>query len=65
MDGNPPPCVFGHETFANGAVCCAMRQENEQEMDKRSMHHPRWDRRVIRSLGDEERVEPNERMVAV
>ena len=25
---------------------------------------PRWDRRVIRSLGDEESVDPRERMVA-
>ena len=27
------------------------------------MRHPRWERRVIRSLGDEEHVDPNERMV--
>ena len=29
------------------------------------MHHPRWDRRVIKSLGDEECVDPDERVVAV
>ena len=29
------------------------------------MHRPRWDRLVIRSLGDEESVDPNERRVAV
>ena len=49
---------FGHETFANGA----MRYEKEE--DKRGKHRPRWDTRVIRSLGDEESVDPKERMVA-
>ena len=28
------------------------------------MHHPRWDTRVIQSLGDEESVDPKERLVA-
>ena len=35
-----------------------------QEEDKRSKHRPRWVRRVIRSHGDEEGVDPKERMVA-
>ena len=67
-----PPCFFlGHETFAHGAVGHAMRYEkrnentSQKEEDKLGMHHPRWDRRVIRSLGDDESVDPNERMVAV
>ena len=34
-------------------------------MDKLGMHQPRWDRRVIKSLGDEESVDQNERMVAI
>ena len=38
---------------------------SQKEMDKRGMHHPRWDRRVIKSLGDEESVDPKERTVAV
>ena len=41
-----------------------MKTGHEKEGDKRGMHHPRWDRRVIRPLGDEESVDPNERMVA-
>ena len=41
-----------------------MKTSHEKEVDKRGMHRPRWDRRVMRSLGDEERVDPNERMVA-
>ena len=42
------------------------RNENtsRKELDMPGMRHPRWDRRVIRSLGDEEHVDPNERMVA-
>ena len=42
------------------------RNENtsRKELVMRGMHHPRWDRRVTRSLGDEERVDPKERMVA-
>ena len=42
-----------------------MKTRHEKEMDKQGMHHPRWDRRAIRSLGDEEHVDPNERMAAV
>ena len=62
---------FLHETFAHGAVRYAMRQENRNENKsrtrngKRSMHHPRCDRRVIMSLGEKERGGPNERTVAV
>ena len=47
-----------------------MRHENwiktghEKEEDKRSKHRPRWDRRVIKSLDDEESVDRKERMVA-
>ena len=48
-----------------------MRHENRnentsrKEMDMPGMRHPRWDRRVIKSLSDEERVVPKERVVAV
>ena len=28
------------------------------------MHHPRWDKRVIQSLSNEESVDPKERLVA-
>ena len=42
-----------------------MKTSHEKEADKRGMHHPRWDRRVIKSLGDEERKDPNERMVTL
>ena len=47
-----------------------MKHENQDENKKREaldmlgMRYPRWDNRVIRSLGDEEHVDPNERMVA-
>ena len=43
------------------------RNENtsRKEWNMPGVHHPRWDRRVIRSLGDDERVDPDERMVAV
>ena len=43
------------------------RNENgsrKKEEDKRGKHRPRWDRRVIRSLGDEESVDPKERVAA-
>ena len=40
-----------------------MKTGHEIEEDKRGKHRPRWDRRVIRSLGDEESVDPKERMV--
>ena len=40
-----------------------MKTNHEKEEDKRGKHRPRWDRRVIGSLGDEESVDPNERMV--
>ena len=42
-----------------------MKTGHEKEEGKRGMHHPRLDRRVIRSLGDEESVDTNERMVPV
>ena len=57
--------MFGQETFAHGAACYAMRYEERQgdtsQKTKREQarHHPRWDKRVIRSLGDEESVDPN------
>ena len=35
-----------------------------EKEDKRGMHRPRCDRRVIRSLCDEESVDPNERVAA-
>ena len=41
-----------------------MKTGHEKEEDKRGKHRPRWDRRLIRSLGDEESVDPKERMVA-
>ena len=41
-----------------------MRTGHEREEDKRGKHRPRWDRRVIRSLGDEESVDPKERVAA-
>ena len=39
--------------------------QSRGELDMLGMRHPRWDGRVIRSLGDEERVVPKERMVTV
>ena len=41
-----------------------MKTGHEKGEDKRGKHRPRWDRRVTRSLGDEESVDPKERMVA-
>ena len=48
-----------------------MRQEHRNENGSRKKkttsegkHRPRWDRRVIRSLGDEESVDPKERVAA-
>ena len=41
-----------------------MKTGHEKEEDKRGRHRPLWDGRVIRSLGDEESVDPRERMVA-
>ena len=48
-----------------------MRQERRNENrsrkkkeDKRGKHRPRWDRRFTRSLGDEEGVDPKERVAA-
>ena len=41
-----------------------MKTGHEKEEDKRGKHRPRWDRRVVRSLGDEESVDPKDRMVA-
>ena len=41
-----------------------MRTGPEKEEDKRGKHRPRWDRRVIRPLGDEESVDPKERVAA-
>ena len=42
------------------------RNENtsREELDMPGMRYPRWDKRANRSLGDEEHVDPNERMVA-
>ena len=40
-----------------------MRTGHEKEEDKRGKHRPRWDRRVIESVGDEESVDPNDRLV--
>ena len=40
-----------------------MKTGHEKEEDKRGKHRPRWDRRVIRSLGDED-VDPKERVAA-
>ena len=40
-----------------------MKTGHEKEEDKRGKRRPRWDRRVIRSLGDEESVDPKERMI--
>ena len=40
-----------------------MRTGHEKEEDKRGKHRPRWDRRVIGSLGVEESEDPSERMV--
>ena len=45
-----------------------MKHENRientsrKQSDMPGMRHPRWDRRVTRSLGDDERVVPKERM---
>ena len=47
-----------HETFWKQVT-------KKKKKDKRTMHRPRWDRRVIKSLGDEEGVDPNERRVEV
>ena len=33
-------------------------------LKEQARHHPRWDKRVIKSLDDEESVDPKERMVA-
>ena len=41
-----------------------MKTGHEKEEDKRGKHRPRWDRRVMRSLGDEESVDPKERVAA-
>ena len=41
-----------------------MRTGHEKEEDKRGKQRPRWDRRVISSLGDEEGADPKERVVA-
>ena len=49
----------------------AMKHENRngnmsrKELNMLGMRRPRWDRRVIRSLGDEVRVVPMELMVAI
>ena len=55
---------FGHETLAHGATCYAMRFESRegdtsQGKKEQARRHPRWDQRVIRSLRDEESVDPN------
>ena len=42
-----------------------MRTGQEKGEDKRGKQRPRWDRRVIRLLGDGVRFVPMERMVAV
>ena len=41
-----------------------MRTGYEKEEDKGGKQRPRWDRRVTRSLGDEEGVDPKERVAA-
>ena len=41
-----------------------MKTGHEKEEDMLRMRRPRWDRRVITSLGDKESVDPKERMVA-
>ena len=33
--------------------------DTSQKKKEQARHHPRWDRRVIRALGDEESVDPN------
>ena len=40
------------------------RQGDASQKKVQARHHPRWDKRVIRSLDDEEGVDPKERMVA-
>ena len=40
------------------------RQGDASQKEDQARHHPRWDKRVIRSLDDEESVDPKERMVA-
>ena len=55
---------FGHETFVHGATCYAMRYEEQmgdtsQEKKEQARHHPRRDKRVIRSLSGEESADPN------
>ena len=41
-----------------------MKTGHEKAEDKRGKHRPRWDRRVTRSLGDEQSVGPKERVAA-
>ena len=41
-----------------------MRTGHEKEEDKRGKQRPRWDRRVIKSVGDEEGVDPKVRVAA-
>ena len=52
---------FGHETFAHGATCFAIRYEERKgdtsQEHQQARHHPRRDKRVIRSLSDEESVD--------
>ena len=55
---------LGHETFAHGAARYGMRNEERkgntsQGKKKQARHHPRWDKRVISTLSDEESVDPN------
>ena len=40
------------------------RQGDASQKKDQARHHPRWDKRVIRSFDDEESVDPKERMVA-
>ena len=50
------------------ARCCGIcdRDENtsRKELDTLGTRHLRWDKRIIRSLGDEESVDPKERVAA-
>ena len=39
-------------------------KDTRHRKNEQARHHPRWDKRVTRSLGDEEGVDPKERMVA-
>ena len=41
-----------------------MKNDKKHATEKKAMHHPRWDKRVIQSLGDEECVDPKELLVA-